>query len=664
MNNQHIIFDCEIVPSHYLACMRSVETRKEKSLWGHKPDDMERLRKLLNNPNFTWVGFNIINFDMPLAAYAAAGASVEELKQMANHIIANKSPAWMTYRDFGIEKPRCEVIDLMNVAPGVMVSLKLYGARMGSPNLQDMPFHHDDWLDEEQAETLAQYCFNDLDETERLFNRLIDDIDLRREVGKQYGIDLLSKSDAQMAEAIIISELGLQRAGLPPIPQHVRYKAPWFIAPQSKMLKDIVAKLEAHRFTIKQSNGAVELPDFLTSPLFIGNGIFQMGIGGLHSQHDICVDHQARDNWVIRDADVGSYYPNILLNAEYVPRGLGQRFIDLYRSIVAKRLKAKADLKTMDKEADSLFSEAQLLIRKLRKKLLKVLVGSGKIQANGTFGKLGSCFSKIYSPDLMLAITVTGQLYLLILIEHLVDMGLEILSANTDGITYAGTPELVERATEFILYYGEQTAFEFEFADYRRLSMKDVNNYVAVKTNGELKVKGLYAGAGLMKNPTNEVCTLAVQAYLATGRPVASFISEHLTLENFPDFLQARTVNGGARIYTTTEFIQDWELVSPRNWVSRSTGKKVPDRVSMPKAFEVGVDPINLGRVPRWYYSTSSEPQHRFGLRYNKGDNLVPKSSNSEVCMALPDAIPADLDIARYIYEANAHLYNMGVKVF
>ena len=51
--------------------------------------------------------------------------------------------------------------------------------------------------------------------------------------------------------------------------------------------------------------------------------------------------------------------------------------------------------------------------------------------------------SKIYAPDLMLAITITGQFYLLSVIEALVEIGVKIISANTDGVTFGGTPALV-----------------------------------------------------------------------------------------------------------------------------------------------------------------------------------------------------------------------------
>lgn len=359
-----IVLDSEVLPSHYLFCARRLSDGKLRVLWGGNEQDMQILGALLHSPEFTWVGFNSAKFDIPIALAAAGGATLHELKAMANDIVENNKPLWMTLRDCGLELPEhLDQIDLIEVAPGVIVSLKLYGGRMASPSLIDMPFHHEEWLTDEQAQNvLLPYCINDIDETTRLYRKLEGQIALRQKMSERYDIDLRSKSDAQMAETIIAKELGLLRAGRPDMPKSVRYVAPDFVQPQGYILQDILDRVRKHIFDVAQSNGAVQLPEFLEKePVLIGDGVFQMGIGGLHSKHDKCIEHVATDNFVIRDADVGAYYPNILLNAGYVPRGLGARFVEVYRSFVTERLAAKkrakeikARLKEIDKELAAL----------------------------------------------------------------------------------------------------------------------------------------------------------------------------------------------------------------------------------------------------------------------------------------------------------------------
>ena len=363
MSNDIIIFDSEIIPSHYLFCARRVSDKKVVVLWGHKPDDMVRLRALLANPTLTWVGFNSNSFDLPLATAAGGGASVKELKEMADRIIAQRRPAWMSYRDEGLEESGADSIDLMEVAPGVMISLKLYGARMGSPNLLDMPIHHEDSITDEQAETvLLPYCINDLDETERLYNEIIGSIKLREQLSEKYKIDLRSKSDAQMAETIIAKQLGLLRAPKPAIPKTVTYRAPAFIQPKGAILKDILHRVQRHTFTVTQSNGAVELPEFLKKEhVLIGDGVFQMGVGGLHSKHDKCISYVATPEFEIVDADIASHYPATIINAKMSPRGLGKDFLPLYTSIRDGRVQAKRRAKELMKLINDVKHEIERL---------------------------------------------------------------------------------------------------------------------------------------------------------------------------------------------------------------------------------------------------------------------------------------------------------------
>lgn len=303
--------------------------------------------------------------------------------------------------------------------------------------------------------------------------------------------------------------------------------------------------------------------------------------------------------------------------------------------------------------------EQRLAVLKAELHTAQVADSGGKIAINGTFGKLGSCFSKIYSPDLMLGITLTGQFYLLALIEYLVEIGVKIISANTDGVTFGGTPAQVEEATKFIEIYGWLSNFEFEFVDYRVIAMKDVNSYCAVKTDGSTKVKGMFSTGDLSRNPTNEVCSLAAQAYLRDGTPIRDFILNHFTIENFTDFLQVRSVKGGAAQYTETKLVDDWFESAPGQWVRPGWTKAPIKRKSRPHPIEVGVDPHFLGRVARWYYST----RPNLSLRYISNGNLVPKSEGGRACMKLPDSLPADVDIQRYISETETMLGLSGVVI-
>src|SRR5690606_22606645 len=142
---------------------------------------------------------------------------------------------------------------------------------------------------------------------------------------------------------------------------------------------------------------------------------------------------------------------------------------------------------------------------------------------------LGSKWSNLYAPDLLIQVTLTGQLALLLLIERLELAGIHVVSANTDGIVIKCPVELIHKMEEIIKWWENETRFEMERTEYAALYSRDVNNYIAIKTNGKTKTKGAYANPWnddsdrsmwLHKNPTNTICVEAVEALLTKQIPI------------------------------------------------------------------------------------------------------------------------------------------------
>ena len=72
----------------------------------------------------------------------------------------------------------------------------------------------------------------------------------------------------------------------------------------------------------------------------------------------------------------------------------------------------------------------------------------------------------------------------------------------------------------------QRTGLGWEETSYRKVAMKDVNNYFAVTLDGKVKAKGLYSETSLMKNPTMQVCSDAAKQYLLDGTPPEKFIAK------------------------------------------------------------------------------------------------------------------------------------------
>ena len=264
------------------------------------------------------------------------------------------------------------------------------------------------------------------------------------------------------------------------------------------------------------------------------------------------------------------------------------------------------------RELDSLRAE----LRTLETQLVdaKTAADGGKIQVNGSFGKLGSKWSKLYSPNLMIQTTVTGQLCLLMLIERLEGAGIPVVSANTDGVVTKCPVALRKARDQIVEGWERDTGFDTETTEYRALHSRDVNNYVALKDDG-VKLKGAYAPPGLMKNPANEVCVEAAIAFLRDRKPVEDTIR---ACSDIRRFVTIRQVNGGA-------------IDQQGNY---------------------------LGKAVRWYYAKGVEGP----IRYKVNNYTVARSEGARPVMELPDVLPDDVDLDWYIREAKSILADVGVE--
>ncbi len=580
-----LVCDIEVYPNYFLCAFLSVVTGK--SFYVEFDDegfgqlmDVGKLDWVLRN--FQIVTFNGINFDLPIIALALDGKTTGEMKHATDMLIKMDIKPWEMLKSFKVEPLEIDHIDLIEVCP-LQASLKIYGGRLNAPKMADLPFHPDSRLSKDQIDIIRFYCINDLNTTAIVLENLKEQLNIRKEMSAKYRTDLRSKSDAQVAEAVIKSELRgkLERPKIP-AGTTFQYKVPFFLSFQTDTMKDALKRIKNARFVVGES-GAASMPQELEGfTILIGRSVYKMGIGGLHST-ETSISHKADEQFKIVDRDVASYYPAIILNQGLFPAHLGPRFLDVYRSLVSRRLDAK-------KSGDKIVAD-----------MLKIVI-------NGSVGKFGSKWSALYSPDLLIQVTITGQLSLLMLIEALELAGISVVSANTDGVVMRYPRVMQDVVDSVVADWETQTNFETEETEYTALYSKDVNNYLAIKPDGKAKGKGAYSiGEGIFrfhKNPTNIICVEAAIKYLTDGTKVETAIKD---CRDLTKFLTVRTVKGGA----------------VKNGVF-------------------------LGKAIRWYYSKGAGGEIVYALSGNK----VPKSDGAEPCMELPDEFPEDVDYGRYINEA------------
>lgn len=590
------VLDLEVYPNYTLFAFKCLETNKVATceIKGEQnklsDEQRDKIKSILKNR--TTFGYNSRNYDMPIIMFALTNKTAYEIYQLSNNIINNNQQGWQTYNIIGKQKPNAfEHFDVQEPGPGVCISLKLYGGRMHSKHLKDLPIEPGSILTPNDMVNMCDYCINDLDTTIDLYNNIEGRIALRRDMSKQYGQDLISKSDSQIAEAVIKSEL--QRINphkelkAPKVPKSAtyRYTPPKYLSFIDGKINDVFNFITSHAFNL-DGRGSIKLPDYLReNKINIGVSTYQVGIGGLHS----CEKNQTvmpNDDEILVDRDVTSYYPMIILNLGLYPKHLGASFLSVYQKIVSDRLKAK--------KANN-----------------KIVADSLKIVINGSFGKFGSKHSALYSPDLLMAVTLTGQMSLLMLIEQLERAGIQVVSSNTDGFVSKMTKSQYATYDEICAKWQAITCFNLEETRYKALYSRDVNNYMAITDKGEVKGKGIFGASGLTKNPQAPICVKAVSELLSKGIPIPVTIRR---CKDVRHFIHVRTVKGGA--------VYKGEY---------------------------------LGRVVRWYYSINGDI-----ITYKDNGNKVAKSDGSRPVMTIVD-LPQDIDYERYINEAVDIFGDLGI---
>lgn len=645
-------------------------------------DDRETIRRICSSvPICT---FNGERYDLWMIAAALAGYTVGQLKAINDKIIAERVKPWT----LGIPRWRpADHIDVMEVIPGAG-GQKYKAGVIHYRTMMESPVDFNAHLTPEQMREVDTYNANDLGQLLALHDAVRPQIALREKLTARYGIDLRSKSDAQVAEAVLKArcEAALGR----PIPkqdadvtQTFRYDPPAYLSFTSPQLNDLLRVVREGTFYIGKRApkkppkdgesrepklkvlGPVELEEY---EFDIDGLALTAGLGGMHSSEET-VAHHADDDTMLVDIDVASYYPNLMLNAGAWPDALGPQFLIEYGGITNERICAKSDEKVLAERLADLRATSRVTpsreidseIRQVELALIeaKAMNNGGKIAANGTFGKTGSVFSVLFAPKMMIQTTLTGQLSLLMLIEWMHAAGVRVISANTDGIVTKFRRELLPVMRAVVKRWEMVTSLEMEETHYRSIYSRDVNNYLAVTAQGKVKRKGIYAPTDLIlkKAPDLEICADACAEFVKNGTPVADTI---LSCGDVRKFVTIQNVAGGAVKWWGEGPRSDLKVADmlPRlaahGWSKRGVRWVHPDHPEPLKAADAYAAtfapqvPEPLAKVVRWYYSRNAPGPIRYASG-KKAGHLVGNSWGARPAMNLPDSLPEDIDYVYYI---------------
>lgn len=512
--NEALAYDVEVFQNFFSASFLGIETDNYYRFVIHPEiDQRERFFAFLKTVD-RMISFNGLFYDAPMLLQFMKYKDDPELLNIL-YATSQRLIAPDSYDQKDLQEIRWHSakhwreLDLMKMMAfdKLGVGLKQVAINLRWGLIQDLPYSFDSAVTYDQIENILDYNLNDVKITKALFMRLRPEIRLRREIGNMYGVDVTSASDSKMANVILESMMrsSTNIETLRPmrtkreivrisecIPNKVQFKTPEL----QKLLEEL-KEINVYRAGNFQYQKKIRYE----------NNVYRLGVGGLHTE-DLPADFRADDETIIRDADVASYYPSIMLNHDIRPAHLDGRFSKILRQMTEERLKAK-------KSGDNVKAAAL------------------KITINSVFGKLNSETFWLEDAKAFMSVTIAGQLYLLMLIESLSQQGISVISANTDGIISKFSPSQEATYIQVCEDWQNKTNFSLEMTDYERYVRRDVNNYLATKKGGKGgKEKGVFAEAeDLKKGYKMPILQTCLKNYFVEG------VSVDQTLNNSKDIL-------------------------------------------------------------------------------------------------------------------------------
>ncbi len=577
---------------------------------------------------YLWVGFNSLGYDNHILAAVLDGTDdPAALKALSDSLIKTNT-GWKRNERASAGGELCVDPFAMNGGAKARIgSLKEIACKLDAPSLRTLPYEPDRVLTRDEMQAVVDYNAVDLEVTARVAACQAATINARIALAREYqSRTVVNVHDAKLAELVLARRLFGPNAS----PQYPKTKS-WRLsgrqiaetfAFRTPALQEMLARIpETMRFDVTETqtdDGPVKRIEQceIVDAVKVGDVSYSLGYGGLHSD-DGPGWFVADDRWTYLDMDVNSFYPALMINHKLAPAHLSRdAFLAEFDALRQKQLAAKAAGQTD-------------------------LANGLKISINSVFGKSKSPYSWLCDPTVSVRTTLLGQFTLLWFIDALAavdgvtvlsanntdeaqvapgagDNGAPplgggpdeagVLSANTDGLTLKVRRDQVDQIKAEMNRKATEIDLSLSWAEYRMIARRDVNNYIAVTTDGKIKAKGSYGydQKDLGRKAVNRIVVAAAQAFFVNDAPLAD------------------TVRGCSDI---REFL---------NYFKATKGYTIVD--------EAGRD---YGGIARWYIGTCGVRLLKRKLADGKLTQLV--EAAAVVVPDLPETFPADVNVDYYI---------------
>ena len=431
-----------------------------------------------------------------------------------------------------------------------------------------------EWIDD-----IMHYNLNDVFIVCEMIRLYIDEIRLRYNISKAYGVDVLSSSRSNIADNLFIkfysefsglaesqwrgrkterTAMSFKRVIFP----FIKFQTPelqelleemkkvTIYSIGKKALKEIAPKYpDLKHLKTNNDSGWFEVK--------INNLLYTIATGGLHSQ-DIprelrskflftgnytltdCKESGNKDKdapsiWdVITDDsyiyvhwDIASFYPSIMDIYKIAPA-------HMIENVVVKLIHWLKETRVTAKHSKKEYIDG--IPKDVLAKVLKIVI-------NSIYGKLGFEKGDMCDRLAVLKVTINGQLMIMMLCESLELAGIEVVSANTDGIVVKLHKRNKTKFEEIAEEWKRLTKLDADSEEYKCYINRDINNYVIEEINGKISYKGalnptMYA-VDLQKGYDMPIVAQAVVDYFLKDKPVLETLYE---CRNILDFCKTQNV--------------------------------------------------------------------------------------------------------------------------
>lgn len=464
-----LFFDFEVFKYDWLVVAIDPIEQREFVIVNNKVE-LEKLYKEYKND--IWVGYNCRNYDQYILKGILLGFNP---KKINDWIIVKQRKGWEFSSMFN--KIQLYLYDAM---PNIPVSLKVLEGFMGK-NIHEtsVPFDIDRKLNPKELGETIDYCRFDVLNTIDVFVKRKGEFDAQMDLLKAFNLPLshLGKTQAQLA-AVILDAKRVRfnddwAIRLPENVQLGKYRAvgEWFLNPENhKEDASLVMNIAGLEHTVAW--------------------------GGVHAGVSKATI-TCSDDEVMFDADVGQLYPNIMRVYKLLSRAA--RKPEMLDFVLDTSMRLKAEGKKKEREPY-------------------------KRQCNIFYGAEGDPFNPLYDPLHRTLVCVFGQVFLIDLIDKIEDI-ITLINSNTDGIFFKVKKKDVDELKRRVSEWEKRTQLQMEYSEFTKFISKDVNNYLAVKINGDIHAKGGYVKDLNDLDYDLPIVNEALRNYMIFGTPVATTIN-------------------------------------------------------------------------------------------------------------------------------------------